>query len=103
MYKISEYSKTCKYFGEIFTKSIKIETYDIKVSHFYDKDHEGYRYSYEVCYPGGTVANGGYGDKNEIVYSTFDIAFDAALRSIWHNDIEKYREVKLNLILIKET
>ena len=58
---------------------------------------------YSGSIPGkrGTHASGGYGNDNEIVYPTFDSAFDSALRVVYplEANLDRYREVKLNILL----
>ena len=81
-----------------------INDWKVKVEYFYDKNHNGERrYSYEIKYPhNGIHAAGGYGNDNEIVFPTFDSAFDSALRVVCYpieENLDKYREIKLNILL----
>ena len=103
MYKVEHSIKYNDYLGYIYGETIDIDGYKVKIENFYDKDHNGEkRYSYEVKYPGGTHASGGYGDDNEIVFPTFGLAFDSALRVVCEpieKNLEKYREIKLNILL----
>ena len=83
MYKVENSIKYNDYFGYIYAETIDIDGWEVKVEHFCDKNHNGEkRYSYEVKYPGGTHASGGYGKDNEIVFPNFDSAFDSALRVV---------------------
>jgi hypothetical protein len=103
MYKVENSIKYNDYFGYIYAETIDIDGWEVKVEHFYDKNNNGEkRYSYEVKYPGGTHASGGYGEDNEIVFPTFDSAFDSALRVVCYpidENLGKYREIKLNILL----
>jgi hypothetical protein len=104
MYKVENSIKYNDYFGYIYAETIDIDGWFVKVEHFYDKDYNGEkRYSYEVRYPyNGIHAVGGYGEDNEIVFPTFDSAFDSALRVVCfpiEENLGKYREIKLNILL----
>lgn len=109
MYKVENSIKYNDYFGYIYGEIFLIDGVKVKIEHFYDKDYNAKRYSYEVIYSGssipgkrGTHASGGYGNDNEIVYSTFDSAFDSALRVVCYPleaNLDKYREIKLNILL----
>ena len=103
MYKVEHSIEYNDYFGYIYAEIIDIDDWKVKVEHFCDKNHNGEnRYSYEVKYPGGTHASGGYGKDNEIVFPTFDSAFDSALRVVCYpieENLDKYREIKLNILL----
>ena len=103
MYKVENSIKYNDYFGYIYAETIDIDGWKVKIEHFSDKDYRGEnRYSYEVKYPGGTHASGGYGEDNEIVFPTFDSAFDSALRVVCYpidENLGKYREIKLNILL----
>jgi hypothetical protein len=110
MYKLENSIEYNDYFGYIYSQIFLIDDVKVKISHFFDVvDSKGEkRYSYEVIYSGsapgerGTHASGGYGKDNEIVYPTFDSAFDSALRVILdpiEANLDRYREVKLNILL----
>lgn len=109
MYKLENSIEYNDYFGYIYSEIFLIDGVKVKISHFCDKDYNGEkRYSYEVIYSGsipgkrGTHASGGYGNDNEIVYPTFDSAFDSALRVVCYPleaNLDRYREIKLNILL----
>ncbi len=84
-------------------KVIKADKYVFTIESFYDDEYEGDRYSFSVSYPGGTHASGGYGNENEIVMPTFDIALDSAIQAISGYDKELYkrlrREISLDILL----
>jgi hypothetical protein len=103
MYKVENSIKYNDYFGYIYAQTFDIDGMKVKIEHFCDKDHNGEkRYSYEVKYTSGTHASGGYGNDNEIVFPTFDSAFDSAIRVVCYPleaNLDKYREIKLNILL----
>ena len=104
MYKVEHSIEYNDYFGYIYAETIDIDGWKVKVEHFCDKNYNGEkRYSYEIKYPhNGIHAMGGYGEDNEIVFPTFDSAFDSALRVVCYpinENLGKYREIKLNMLL----
>ena len=104
MYKVEESTKYNDYFGYIYVEKFYIDDFEVKIEYFYDKDFNGEkRYSYTVRKPGIMFhGSGGYGNDNEITHSTFDLAFDSAIRVICQpieEKLEKYREIKLNILL----
>lgn len=104
MYKVENSIKYSDYFGYIYAETIDIDGWEVKVEHFCDKNHNGEnRYSYTVRKPGIMFhGSGGYGNDNEITHSTFDLAFDSAIRVICQpieENLDKYREIKLNILL----
>ena len=104
MYKVEHSIEYNDYFGYIYAETIDIDGWKVKVEHFCDKNYNGEkRYSYEIKYPhNGIHTMGGYGEDNEIVFPTFDSAFDSALRVVCYpinENLGKYREIKLNMLL----
>jgi hypothetical protein len=84
-------------------KIIKLDKHIFTIEWFFDDEFEKDRYSYSVSYPGGNNVSGGYGKDNEIIYPTFDLALDSAIRSVSVKDDIRYkrirREVYLDILL----
>ena len=101
MYRVEDSIKNDDYFGNIWCKSIYIDSSIIIIKYFYDKEFKANRYSYEVRYVDleqvGVSISGGYGSNNEIIYPTFDSAFDAAILASFN--LDSFREIKLNILL----
>lgn len=76
--------------------------YLINIYSFYDEYYKSDRYSFEVKYPGGISVSGGYGNDNEILYSTYEIALDFAINAIAVFDKELYKKIRreINLTIL---
>ena len=61
-------------------KIINYDKWKINLDGFYDEEYSGWRWSVDVSYPGGTMASGGYGIDNEILYKTQKEALEHGLR-----------------------
>jgi hypothetical protein len=88
--------KKSKYHTINIIKSIVIDKYNININCFYDTQHKGNRYSYNISYPGGAMANGGYGENNCIVHPTLESILSKALEQL---PIDITREYKINEII----
>lgn len=112
MYKVPEVVKTIEvYFDReewVSGTGTKITTkkHVIKIMCFFDDDFNANRYSYEVTYIGGTTASCGYGNNNEITYTTLYHAIISSIDAICGYDREQFkkisRDIKLNYLFDEE-
>ena len=83
-------------------KIINYDKWKITLDGFYDEEYSGWRWSVDVSYPGGTMASGGYGIDNEILYKTQKEALEYAIEMICGfraDGKELRRDMRLKFIL----
>jgi len=109
MYKIPEIVKAVEiHFDTLEFNNPVRKKYTINIMSFFDDDFNADRYSYEVKYPNynnsvSTMASGGYGIDNEIIYPNMYQALMVAIDQICGFDREQFkritRDIKLNYLI----
>lgn len=84
---------------EEYSKKIDGDGYSISIYGFYDKEWNGWRYSWSVQTVGSYMASGGYMDDNSVAYPTKESALESAIGMVVGQDTQKKRDMIMEILL----